>query len=62
MFALGNSLTAGYSDNALFIEGQKCPHEYYGTTICSSRRWGKIPFMSDNIGGFKVGGNVVCWS
>jgi hypothetical protein len=23
--ALGNSLTAGYSDNALFIEGQKCP-------------------------------------
>jgi hypothetical protein len=31
--ALGNSLTSGYSDGALFIEGQKHLYEYNGGTI-----------------------------
>ncbi len=56
--SLGNSLTAGFSDNALFIEGQKA-----GYTNLLAQRFAlvgggefKIPFMSDNIGGFNSGG------
>jgi hypothetical protein len=41
------------------LKAKKCPTRYYGTTICSSRGGEfKIPFMSDNIGGFKVGNAV----
>lgn len=56
--SLGNSLTAGYCDNALFIEGQKG-----GYTNILAQQFAlvgggefKIPLMADNIGGF-VGGN-----
>ena len=56
--ALGNSLTAGYCDSALFIEGQKGSY----TNILSQQfalvggGEFKIPFMADNIGGFNSGG------
>jgi hypothetical protein len=40
----------------LFIEGQKCPHEYYGTTILP-KLVGRNSIYVDNVG-FKVGGTV----
>jgi len=56
--SLGNSLTAGYSDGAVFVEGQKVSY-----TAIMAQRFAtvgggefKIPFMADNIGGFKVNG------
>lgn len=56
--ALGNSLTAGYSDNALFIEGQKVSYANIMAEQFALVGGGafKIPFMSDNIGGFKING------
>jgi hypothetical protein len=58
--SLGNSLTAGFSDNALFIEGQKVSYTNIMAQQFATVGGGefKIPFMSDNIGGFKVGGTV----
>ncbi len=58
--SLGNSLTAGYSDNALFIEGQKVSYTNIMAQQFATVGGGefKIPFMSDNVGGFKVGGTV----
>lgn len=57
--AVGNSLTAGFSDGALFIEGQKG-----SWTNIISQQFAlvgggeyRIPFMSDNLGGFSIGGN-----
>ena len=56
--SLGNSLTAGFCDNALFIEGQKGSYTNILAQQFALVGGGefKIPFMSDNIGGF-VGGN-----
>jgi hypothetical protein len=58
--SLGNSLSAGYSDGAVFIEGQKVSY-----TAIMAQRFAtvgggefKIPFMADNIGGFKVNGTI----
>ena len=58
--ALGNSLTAGYSDNALFVEGQKVSYTNIMAGQFATVGGGdfKIPFMSDNIGGFKINGSV----
>lgn len=56
--ALGNSLTAGFSDSALFIEGQKGAY----TNILAQRfalvggGEFKIPYMADNTGGLLLGG------
>ena len=56
--ALGNSLTAGFSDGALFKEGQKGSY----TNILSQQfalvggGEFKIPYTSDNIGGLLLGG------
>jgi lysophospholipase L1-like esterase len=56
--ALGNSLTAGFSDGALFIEGQNGSY----TNILSQRfalvggGEFKIPYMADNTGGLLLGG------
>ena len=56
--ALGNSLTAGFSDNALFKKGQEGSY----TNIMSQQfklvGGGdfKIPFMNDNVGGLLFGG------
>jgi hypothetical protein len=52
-------LTSGYSDGALFIEGQKASY----TNIMAEQFKAvggefKIPFMADNIGGFKINGLV----
>jgi hypothetical protein len=59
--SLGNSLTAGYCDNALFIEGQKG-----GYTNILAQQFAlvgggefKIPFMADNVGGLLLGGTQV---
>jgi len=56
--SLGNSLTAGYSDNALFIDGQKSSYTYILAQQFATVGGGefKIPFMADNIGGFKING------
>lgn len=56
--ALGNSLTSGYSDNALFIEGQKVSYANILAQQFATVGGGefKIPFMADNIGGFKING------
>jgi hypothetical protein len=59
--ALGNSLTSGYSDGALFIEGQKASYTNIMAEQFKAVGGGefKIPFMADNIGGFKINGTVV---
>lgn len=59
--ALGNSLTAGFSDNALFIEGQKNSYPAILADQFALVGGGDftIPFMSDNTGGLLLGGNVI---
>jgi hypothetical protein len=59
--SLGNSLTAGYSDNALFIEGQKVSYTNIMAQQFAEVGGGtfKIPFMADNVGGFKINGTVM---
>jgi hypothetical protein len=56
--ALGNSLTAGFSDNALFIEGQKGSYTNILAQQFAKVGGGefKIPFMADNVGGLLFGG------
>lgn len=56
--SLGNSLTSGYSDNALFIDGQKASYVNIMAQQFATVGGGnfKIPFMADNIGGFKING------
>jgi hypothetical protein len=56
--SLGNSLTSGYSDNALFIDGQKMSYTNIIAQQFATVGGGefKIPFMADNIGGFKING------
>ncbi|WP_298395322.1 G-D-S-L family lipolytic protein [Flavobacterium sp.] len=56
--ALGNSLTAGFSDNALFIEGQKGSYTNILAQQFAQVGGGefKIPFMNDNVGGLLFGG------
>ncbi len=56
--SLGNSLTAGYSDSALFIKGQEGSYPNILSQQFALVGGGefKIPFMNDNIGGFLLGG------
>ena len=56
--SLGNSFTAGYSDNALFIDGQKMSYTNIMAQQFATVGGGEfnIPFMADNIGGFKING------
>ena len=58
--ALGNSLTAGFSDSALFKEGQKGSYTNILATQFKLVGGGqfKIPFMNDNVGGLLFGGNA----
>jgi lysophospholipase L1-like esterase len=58
--ALGNSLTAGFSDNALFIEGQKGAWTNVLAEQFKLVGGGvyKTPFMNDNIGGLLFLGNA----
>lgn len=59
--ALGDSFAAGFSDNALFIEGQKTSYPNIMASQFSLVGGGDfvIPFMNDNIGGFSMGGAQV---
>lgn len=59
--SLGNSLTAGYSDNALFIEGQENSYPAILAKQFALVGGGAftIPYMNDNTGGLLLGGNVI---
>jgi len=56
--SLGNSLTAGYCDGALFIAGQEGSYPSLLSqqfTLVGGGEF-KIPFMNDNVGGLLLGG------
>jgi len=59
--AIGNSLTAGYSDNALFIDGQTASFPNMLATNFALAGGGsfEIPFMADNLGGMTLQGNPI---
>ena len=59
--ALGNSLTAGYSDNALFKEGQANSFAKLLADQFALAGGGefRIPYTNDNVGGLLLGGNVI---
>ncbi len=59
--ALGDSFAAGFSDNALFIEGQKGAYPNVLAQQFALVGGGTFttPFMADNIGGFSSGGAQV---
>ena len=59
--SVGNSLTAGYSDGALFMEGQKGSYPAILASQFSLVGGGEftIPFTNDNIGGLLLGGNMI---
>lgn len=59
--SLGNSLTAGYCDNALFIEGQANSYPAILANQFALVGGGefKIPYTNDNTGGLLLGGNVI---
>jgi lysophospholipase L1-like esterase len=57
--ALGNSLTAGFSDGALFIKAQENSYAKLLADQFALAGGGefKIPFMNDNVGGLLFGGS-----
>lgn len=59
--ALGNSLTAGYSDGALFIAGQNNAYPKLLADQFATVGGGafNIPFMNDNFGGLLFGGTPI---
>ncbi|WP_395052332.1 SGNH/GDSL hydrolase family protein [Flavobacterium sp.] len=59
--SVGNSLTAGFSDSALFIEGQKGAYSNILSQQFALVGGGefKTPFMADNVGGLLLGGNQI---
>ena len=59
--ALGDSFAAGYSDGALFIEGQKGAYPNVLSQQFSEAGGGvfSTPLMADNVGGLLLGGNVI---
>lgn len=59
--ALGNSLTAGLSDAALFIDGQVASFPNMLASSFSEAGGGEfnIPFMADNLGGMTLGGTPI---
>ncbi|MEZ7499316.1 G-D-S-L family lipolytic protein [Flavobacterium sp. Arc3] len=58
--SLGDSMAAGYSDGALFVEGQKSSYNNIMAQKFATVGGGefKTPFMADNIGGFKINGTI----
>lgn len=56
--ALGDSFAAGYSDGALFVKGQEGAYPNVLSQEFALVGGGAFttPFMSDNIGGFSIGG------
>ncbi|MFT7163754.1 MAG: hypothetical protein ACI9CZ_000313, partial [Flavobacterium sp.] len=59
--ALGDSFAAGYSDGALFIQGQEGAYTNVMAQQFALVGGGAFttPLMADNIGGFSVGGNQI---
>jgi len=59
--AVGNTLTAGYTDGALFLAGQKnsLPNILAKQFALAGGGEFKQPLMSDNLGGLLLGGNVI---
>ncbi|MFK7813640.1 MAG: G-D-S-L family lipolytic protein [Maribacter sp.] len=59
--SVGNSLTAGYSDNALFIDGQTASFPNMMASSFEQVGGGsfEIPFMADNLGGATLGGQPI---
>ena len=59
--SIGSSLTAGYSDNALFIDGQTAsyPNMMAGSFAKAGGGAFTIPFMADNLGGMTLGGQPI---
>ncbi len=59
--ALGNSLTAGFSDAALFIAGQDAsyPNMLAGSFAEAGGGDFSLPYMADNLGGMTLGGQPI---
>lgn len=59
--ALGNSLTSGYTDGALFMAGQKnsIPNIMAQQFALAGGGEFNQPMMNDNLGGLLLGGNVI---
>ncbi len=59
--SLGNSLTAGYSDSALFVDGQTASYPNMLSSGFAEAGGGAfaIPFMADNLGGATLGGQPI---
>ncbi|MFM1877213.1 MAG: hypothetical protein RLZZ241_79 [Bacteroidota bacterium] len=59
--SIGNSLTAGYSDAALFRDGQEAsfPNMLAGSFSKAGGGDFNIPYMADNLGGATLGGNPI---
>ena len=59
--AVGNSLTAGFSDNSLFVDGQEASLPNMLATSFSAVGGGEfsIPFVADNLGGLTLGGEPI---
>ncbi len=59
--ALGNSITAGFSDGALFMAGQENAYPNLLAQQFALAGGGefKTPFTNDNVGGLLLGGNVI---
>ncbi len=59
--AVGNSLTSGYSDAALFIDGQTAslPNMLAGNFALVGGGAFNIPYMADNLGGATLGGTPI---
>ncbi len=59
--SLGNSVTAGLSDAALFIDGQIASYPSMMATSFAAAGGGSfsVPLMADNLGGITLGGQAV---
>ncbi len=59
--AVGNSLTAGYADGALYVTGQKNSYPNIMATQFAYAGGGEFsqPLMNDNIGGLLLGGTQI---
>lgn len=61
--ALGNSLTSGYSNSALYVEGQENAYpvrmaERFAQVTPNMTAF-KLPLMKDNLGGYTIGGTLM---
>ena len=59
--SVGNSLTAGYADNALYVQGQESSFPNIMATKFELVGGGefKQPMMADNLGGLLLGGQQI---